>query len=53
LCSDDSASRLLNHVQVSVISNAKCAQVYGTTIVLASNICTKQSKNANCQVNKK
>jgi hypothetical protein len=50
MSADDSASRLLNHVQVSVISNAKCAQVYGATIVLASNICTKQSNKATCQV---
>lgn len=50
--SEESASRYLNHVQVSVIANEKCAQVYGPGIVLASNLCTKQPNKATCQVRK-
>ncbi|XP_059485554.1 brachyurin-like [Neocloeon triangulifer] len=44
-----SSSRDLKYTQVTVISYQSCASYYGSSVVVASTICTKQIDTSTCQ----
>jgi len=49
-----SSSLNLNQVNMAVISNTKCAAIYGTSVIIASGLCTNTSTaKSTCQVRKK